>query len=137
MPTGTYKLQSVARPGRYISLADGKVVGNSAESGAVIEWYAAFDEENLASFQAVSNGQLFDEYISFDSETGSLTTSKTPYLFAVTPSPRQPSFFAMEVVAIKKVWALTSWDQGAPIELQDNTDATQQLWLFDAPGSAE
>jgi len=35
--TKTYKLASAARPGRYVSLNDGKIVGHSDEPGVMTE----------------------------------------------------------------------------------------------------
>lgn len=37
MRTGTYKLANVARPGQYVSLVDGNIVGHSEEPGIMIE----------------------------------------------------------------------------------------------------
>lgn len=131
MHTGTYKLANVARPGQYVSLVDGNIVGHSEEPGIMIEWFAMFHEGELATFQAVRNGEILEEYIYFDSNTRSLTCSKNPWLFWVSESPRSPKFFSIEIECTDLAWSLTSWDENSPIEAQSNASSTQQLWMFE------
>lgn len=100
MRTNTYKLANVARPGQYVSLANGNIVGHSDQPGVMIEvqsilltnsygfprlslnaflqWFAMFHEGGLATFQAVRKGEVCDEYIYFDPNTLSLTCSNNP-----------------------------------------------------------
>ncbi|KAG1743094.1 hypothetical protein EDB19DRAFT_1827484 [Suillus lakei] len=110
MFTGIYKLTSVARPGRYVSLVDGKIVGHSEESKLMIE-FTTFHEGELATFQAVRNGEVCDEYIYFD--------CKLP--------------FSIEIETTDQAWTLSLWDdsENSPIESQSNTRSTQQLWMFE------
>lgn len=86
MRTGTYKLANVARPGQYVSLVDGNIVGHSEEPGIMIEWFAMFHEGELATFQAVRNGEILEEYIYFDSNVSCSLACKDTMSSAPRPN---------------------------------------------------
>lgn len=130
--TKTYKLASAARPGRYVSLDDGKIVGHSDGPGVMTEWFATFHEGGMATFQAVRNGKVCDEYIYFNPNTLSLTCSDNPWLFLIRES-NSSEFFSIEIECTDDwAWTLTSWDENSPIETKSNTGSTQQLWKFES-----
>ncbi|KAG2346835.1 hypothetical protein BDR05DRAFT_959004 [Suillus weaverae] len=132
MPTGIYKLISVACPVRYVSLVNDNIVGHSEESGIMTEWFAKF-EGGTATFQAVRDGKICDEYIHFDRNTQSLTRSNKPGLFHVEEVTTGSSFRHFSI-AIKGadncVWTLTSWDENSPIKGQRKNGSVEQLWMF-------
>ncbi|KAG1738902.1 uncharacterized protein EDB91DRAFT_1082606 [Suillus paluster] len=134
MLTGTYKLNSVARPGQYIALVDGNIVGHSNRlPGVMIEWRVTFHEgvTGAATFQPIRDGQVSDEYIYFDKGNQSLIPSNKPWLFIVKENPRSSNFLSIGIYDTDLVSALLSWDDNTPLEIQPNTDATQQLWMFE------
>ncbi|KAG2067770.1 hypothetical protein BDR04DRAFT_1104528 [Suillus decipiens] len=132
MTTAIYRLKSIARPLRFVSLVDDDVVGHSDGPGVVMEWFAKFREVGLATFQAVRGGQITNDYIAFDSRTRSLVRSDSPSLFLVKKSPRAPDFNFIGIQGTDLVWALTSWDENTPIQLQiKNENSTEQLWIFE------
>ncbi|KAG2362193.1 hypothetical protein BDR07DRAFT_1461022 [Suillus spraguei] len=109
MSSGKYKLQNAARPWLYVSLVDGKIVGNS--------WFANVRENGLATFQAVrGDGQVIDDYIYFD-----LILS-----FPLSPQrmPRAPALSLIGVVDTDWVWATVSADQNLPVR-------TVYYYIFD------
>lgn len=135
MRTDTYKLANVAYPGRYVSLVNGNIVGHSEEPGIIIEWFPMFHEGGLATFQAVRNDEICDEYIYFDTHTRSLTCSDNPWLFLVREGNTASSSicFSIEIEGTDDwAWTLTSPDENSPIKTQRNTGAsTEQLWKFE------
>ncbi|KIK49068.1 hypothetical protein CY34DRAFT_774497 [Suillus luteus UH-Slu-Lm8-n1] len=146
MRTDTYKLANVAYAGRYVSLVNGNIVGHSEEPGIMIEWFPMFHEGGLATFQAVRNDEVCDEYIYFDTNTRSLTCSDNPWLFLVREGNTTSSSicfstttslnwlpFSIEIEGTDDwAWTLTSPDENSPIKTQRNTGAsTEQLWKFE------
>ncbi|KAG2362195.1 hypothetical protein BDR07DRAFT_1407663, partial [Suillus spraguei] len=130
MPTAVYTLKSIACPSQYVSLTDDNIVGHSAKSGVIIEWFAKFDE-SVVTFQAVRNGRITDDYIYFDSDTRTLIRSSSPYSFLVKRSPELHDYFFIKLQGSDLVWTLTSWGENSPIKIQRKTDSPEQLWKFE------
>lgn len=131
MSTGKYKLQNAARPWLYVSIVDGKIVGSSGGSGVMIEWFANVREDGLATFQAVSDGQVTDDYIYFDLGNQSLILSKDPFFFAIIPSPRAPTLSLIGIIDPDWVWATVSQEQNLPISIRSKDGSTAELWVFE------
>ncbi|KAG1776607.1 hypothetical protein EV702DRAFT_1045947 [Suillus placidus] len=121
MPTGIYKLISVACPVRYVSLVNDNIVGHSEESGIMTEWYVKFSEGDIATFQAVRDGKVCDEYIYFDGN------------FFVKEVSTGSSFrhFSIDIGGGNdRTWTLTSEAENSPIKGERKTGSAEQLWMF-------
>lgn len=97
----------------------------------MIEWFANVREDGLATFQAVSDGQVTDDYIYFDLGSQSLILSKDPFFFAIIPSPRAPALSLIGIIDPDWVWATVSQEQNLPISIRSKDGSTAELWVFE------
>ncbi|OAX38555.1 hypothetical protein K503DRAFT_856626 [Rhizopogon vinicolor AM-OR11-026] len=120
---GIYKLQSAARPTQYANCMEGTIVGYSSDEGPPDQWAFKLHEGLLATFEAIRDGIPSGLYISFQK---ALVRQACMLRFSIK----------VNGLVDRDVWALLSWDNGTPVNIQPDTGSTQELWVFEPVNSA-